>query len=91
MLPKHRPPTPPGEILLEEFLRPKGMTQGELAERMGVPIQRVNLLVNGRRAVTPETAVLLSRVLGTTSEFWMNLQTAHDLWHAERRLARAAG
>lgn len=89
MLPKHRSPTPPGEILLEEFLKPARMTQGALAERMRVSIQRVNLLVNGRRAVTPETAILLARALKTTPELWMNLQTAFDLWHAERRLARA--
>jgi len=88
MLPKHRPPTAPGEILLEEFLKPARITQGVLAEKMGVPIQRVNLLVNGRRAVTPETAILLARALKTTPELWMNLQTAYDLWHAERRLAR---
>ena len=90
MLPKNRPPTLPGEILLEEFLNPLGMTQMELASRMGVPIQRVNGLVAGRRAVTPETAILLSRVLGTTPEFWMNLQTSHDLWIAERHLAKAS-
>ncbi len=57
---------------------------------MGVPIQRVNGLIAERRAVTPETAILLSRVLGTTPEFWMNLQTAHDLWIAERRLVKAS-
>ncbi len=90
MLPKNRPPTLPGEILLEEFLNPLEMTQMELSSRMGVPIQRVNGLVAGRRAVTPETAILLSRTLGTTPEFWMNLQTAHDLWDAERRLAKAS-
>ena len=89
MLPKHRPPTPPGEVLLEEFLKPAGMTQGALAGKMRVTIQRVNLLVNGRRAVTPETAILLARALKTTPEFWMNLQSAHDLWYAERRLVRA--
>jgi addiction module HigA family antidote len=87
MLPKNRPPTPAGEILLEEFLRPLGMTQLALAEKMGVPIQRVNTLINGKRSVTAETAVLLSRVLGTSPEFWMNLQTRCDLWAAERKLA----
>jgi len=63
MLPKNRPPTSPGEILLEEFLKPLGMTQLELSAKMKVPVQRVNTLINGRRAVTPETAILLSRVL----------------------------
>ena len=61
-----RRPTPPGEMLLEEFLRPAGMTQVELAARMGVPIQRVNAVIAGRRAVTAETAIPLSRALGTS-------------------------
>ena len=91
MLPKRRSPTRPGEILLEDFLKPLGMTQNELASRMGVPIQRVNLLVNGRRAVTPETAILLSRVFKTTPQFWLNAQMAFDLWSAEQRMNRKAG
>ena len=90
MLPKHRPPTHPGEILLEEFLKPLGMTQTTLAESMGVPIQRVNTLINGKRDVTAETAILLARAFKTTPHFWMNLQTAWDLWHAEQKLARTA-
>ena len=84
-----RRPTPPGEMLLEEFLRPAGITQVELAARMGVPIQRVNAVIAGRRAVSAETAILLSRALGTTPALWMNLQVAVDLWDAEHRLARA--
>lgn len=95
LLPSERPPTAPGALLLEEFLRPRGMTQVELARRMGVPIQRVNTIVNGRRGVTAETAIRLAEVLGTTPEFWMNLQGAHDLWNALRRrkaaLDRRAG
>jgi addiction module HigA family antidote len=83
-----RRPTPPGEMLLEEFLRPAGITQVELAARMGVPIQRVNAVIAGRRAVTAETAILLSRALGTTPALWLNLQVAVDLWDAEHRLAR---
>ena len=78
-----RRPTPPGEMLLEEFLRPAGITQVELAARMGVPIQRVNAVIAGRRAVTAETAILLSRVLGTTPALWLNLQIAVDLWDAD--------
>jgi addiction module HigA family antidote len=74
-------------VLLEEFLTPLGMTQVSLAAKMNVPIQRVNTLINGKRAVTAETAVLLSRVFGTSPEFWMNLQTGCDLWAAERKLA----
>jgi antitoxin HigA-1 len=76
MLPKHRPPTTPGEILLEEFLKPKGMTQVKLAELMSVSIQRVNTLIAGKRRVTAETAILLARVFETSPELWMNLQTA---------------
>jgi antitoxin HigA-1 len=91
MTPKHRAPTHPGEILEEEFLRPMGMTQQALAQKMGVPVQRVNTIISGKRGVTAETAILLSRALGTTAQFWMNLQTSFDLWKAEKALARAAG
>jgi addiction module HigA family antidote len=81
-----RRPTLPGEMLLEEFLRPGGITQVELAARMGVPIQRVNGVISGRRAVTAETAILLSRALGTSPVLWLNLQVAVDLWEAEHKL-----
>ena len=90
MRPKNRKPTHPGEILLEEFLKPKKITQFELADKMGVPIQRVNTLVNEKRDMTPETAILLSRILGTTPQFWMNLQTNLDLYLAEERLSKRA-
>jgi addiction module HigA family antidote len=90
MLPKHRAPTHPGEILLEEFLKPTGMTQTTLAEKMGVLIQRVNTLINGKRDVTAETAILLARTFKTTPQFWMNLQTAWDLWHAQQKMGRTA-
>lgn len=79
MLPLNRIPTHPGEILLEDFLRPLGLTQVALAKHIGVPLQRINQLVRGKRGVTPETAWLLSQALGTTAEFWMNLQTNRDL------------
>jgi addiction module HigA family antidote len=85
MLPKNRPPTPPGEMLLEEYLKPRGITQVALAARMGVPVQRVNTIVNGKRGITADTAVLLSEALNTTPQFWMSLQAAHDLWNALRR------
>ena len=84
MVPKNRKPTHPGEILLEEFLTPLGMSQIELAKKMGVPIQRVNTLINGKRDMTAETAILVSRVLKTSSEFWMNLQVVYDLYEAEQ-------
>jgi addiction module HigA family antidote len=89
MIPKNRRPTHPGEILLEEFLKPMGMSQVELARKMGVPIQRVNTLINGKRDMTAETAILLSRVLKTSSEFWMNLQVAYDLFEARRAMDAA--
>lgn len=89
MIPSNRQPTHPGEILYEEFLKPKGMSQVELARKMGVPIQRINTLINGKRDMTAETAVLLSRVLGTTAEFWMNLQCACDLYAARQALKAA--
>ena len=88
MPPKNRHPTTPGEMLLEEFLKPLGMSQVELASRMGVPVKRVNGLVNGRRAITPATAILLARVLKTSPQVWMHLQANHDLWMAERRMQK---
>ena len=90
MLPKNRKPSHPGEILLDEFLKPLGMSQVELARRMGVPIQRINTLINGKRDMTAETAILLSRALKTSAEFWMNLQVACDLHQAERTMEHAA-
>jgi len=90
MIPKNRRPSHPGEILLELYLKPMGMSQLELARRMGVPIQRVNTLINGKRDMSPETAILLSKVLKTTSQFWMNLQMNCDLYDAKKRLDHAA-
>jgi len=79
MLPRKRIPTHPGEILSEEFLKPLGVTQVALAEHLGVPVQRINELVRGKRGVTPETAWLLAGAFGTTPEFWLTLQSNHDL------------
>ena len=81
-IPKDRAPTSPGEMLLEEFLKPLGMTQVELAERIRVPYVRVNELVNGKRRVTPSTALRLAKAFGTTPEFWLNGQLALDLYQA---------
>lgn len=74
-----RVPTHPGEVLLEEFLVPMELSQVKFAAHIGVPVQRVNEIVRGRRGVSPESAWLLAQALGTTPEFWVNLQTAHDL------------
>jgi len=79
VIPEHRIPTHPGVILSQEFLVPLGISQVALAAHVGVPVQRINELVRGKRGVTPETAWLLSQALSTTPEFWINLQTAHDL------------
>ncbi len=79
MLPENRVPTHPGEILLEEFLVPMGLTQVAFARHLRVPTQRINELVKGKRGVTSQTAWLLAQALGTTPQFWMNLQSAHDL------------
>ena len=79
MIPENRIPTHPGVILAQEFLAPLGTSQVALAAHLGVPVQRVNELVRGKRGVTPETAWLLAQALNTTPEYWLNLQAAHDL------------
>lgn len=79
MFPKNRKVTHPGQILLQEYLIPLGQTQKNLADHLGVPTQRINELVRGKRGVTPDTAWLLSQAFETTPEFWMNLQNNHDL------------
>ncbi len=79
MLPENRVPTHPGEVLLEEFLRPLELTQVAFARHIGVPVQRVNEIIKGKRGVTSQTAWLLAQALGTTPQFWMNLQSGYDL------------
>jgi antitoxin HigA-1 len=79
MIPENRVPTHPGEILLEEFLVPYGLTQVAFAKHVNVPVQRINEIVRGKRGVTSETAWLFAQAFGTTPEFWANLQTAYDL------------
>jgi addiction module HigA family antidote len=86
MLPENRIPTHPGEILLEEFLNPLGLSQVAFAKHVGVPTQRINEIVRGKRGVTPDTAWLFAQAFGTTPEFWLNLQAAYDL--ARTRPAR---
>ena len=75
-------PIPPGEILVEEFMRPMSLTQHALAEAMGVQRKHVNELCNNRRAVTAPTALILARVFGNSPEFWLNVQRRTDLWEA---------
>ena len=82
LIPTHRAPTHPGEMLLEEFVKPLGLTQRELAAHLGVSYPRVNELIHGRRGVTPDTALRLEQLFGMDAQFWMNLQMAWDLYHA---------
>lgn len=79
MIPENRTPTHPGEVLREEFLEELGIPQLQLAEKLGITVQRVNEIVNGKRGITPETAWLFAGAFGTTPEFWMNLQSQYDL------------
>ena len=79
MLPRLRVPTHPGVILLEEYLKPLGLTQVAFASHLSVPVQRINELIRGKRGMTAETAWLLAHALGTTPQFWLNLQANHDL------------
>jgi len=84
-----RPPTPPGEMLLEEFLRPAKLTQSAAAERMGIPLNRLNEIIRGRRAITADSAIRLGRLFKMSPEFWMGLQADWDLWHAAHATRRA--
>ena len=87
-IPTHRSPTHPGEMLLEEFLQPMGLTQRELAAKLHVPYQRINELVRGRCGVSPGTALRLAKFFGTSAAFWLNLQLRWDLYHAQRLEAK---
>lgn len=83
-IPTHRDPTHPGEMLLKEFLRPMGITQRELSKAIHVPYQRINEVVNGRRGITPSTALRLAKYFGVSEGFWMNLQLRWDLYKSRR-------
>ena len=84
-VPTHRTPTHPGEMLLEEFLIPMGLTQQDLANAIRVPYQRINELINGRRGMTPSTALRLERFFGMSASFWLNLQLRWDLYFAQEK------
>ncbi|WP_328983531.1 HigA family addiction module antitoxin [Thiorhodovibrio winogradskyi] len=79
MVPRHRLATHPGVILLKEFLEPLGLSQQALATHIGMHVQSINEMIRGDRSVSPETAWLLSQAFNTSPEFWLNLQTTHDL------------
>jgi len=81
------PPVHPGEVLLEDYLKPMGVSQHQLAMSMRVPPNRIYGIVQGKRAITAETALRLSRAIGTSPDFWLNLQISYDLRLAEERLA----
>ena len=81
------PPIHPGEILMEEFLRPLGVTQYRLAQGIGVDARRINAIIHGKRSITAETALLFSRFFGNSAEFWMGLQSQYDLEMEQDRLA----
>ena len=81
-------PIPPGEILLEEFLSPLGLSQTRLAGDIDVPVSRIAEIVNGRRAITADTALRLSKALNTSALLWLNLQNAYDVRTAERELGK---
>ncbi len=83
-IPKYREPTHPGEMLLEEFLIPLSLTQRDLAAAIHVPYQRINEIINGKRGITPSTALRLAKYFGTSEDFWMNLQLRWDLYWASK-------
>ncbi|SRR5579875_409054 len=79
-------PAHPGEVLLEDFFKPLGMSQYALAKAIGVPQIRISEIVNGKRAITPDTALRLARYFGTNAEFWMGMQATYDLEMARERV-----
>jgi addiction module HigA family antidote len=83
-IPTHRAPTHPGEMLFEEFIKPLGTTQTELAEWIGVSYPRLNEIIHGKRGITPDTALRLEQVFGMDAQFWLNLQLAWDLFEAKQ-------
>ena len=87
-IPSHRPPTHPGEMLLEEFLEPMNITQRDLADGIRVPYQRVNEIINQKRGISPSTALRLAKYFSNTEGFWMNLQLRWDLYRARETEAR---
>jgi addiction module HigA family antidote len=90
MLPKNRIPTHPGEVLREEFLRPLDISQVRFAQHIGVPVQRINEIVKGKRGVSAESAWLFAQALGTSPEFWVNLQSNYDLSVARKGARKVA-
>ena len=84
-IPTHRVPTHPGEMLLEEFLKPMGITQRQLSNIIKVPYQRVNEIINGKRGITPSTALRLAKAFNMSEDFWLNIQLRWDLYRAKQK------
>ncbi len=84
-VPTSRTPTHPGDMLLEEFLVPMNISQRDLADAIQVPYQRINDIVNGRRGITPSTALRLAKYFGMSADFWLNLQLRWDLYFAQQK------
>jgi addiction module HigA family antidote len=87
---EHIGPVTPGEVLREEFMVPLGLSARALAREIGVPSNRITTILTGDRGITAETAIMLAERFGTSAEFWLNLQMAHDLETARRHMRRAA-
>ena len=85
---KKLPPTHPGEVLQEEFLKPLGISQYRLAKNLNVPARRINEIVQGKRSISADTALRLARYFGTTDRFWLNLQARYDLELEKDRLGK---
>ncbi len=88
-IPTHRTPTHPGEMLLEEFLKPMGISQKELAQTINVPYQRINEIINGKRGITPSTALRLAKAFNVSADFWINIQIRWDLYFANEAESKA--
>ena len=84
-IPKNRRPTTPGELIYEEFMEPQQLTQAELAKKAGIPSNRLNQILSGKKPVTPEIAKRLEKVLGVSKKTWMNMQKAVDVWDAQKQ------
>jgi len=84
-IPTHRVPTHPGEMLLEDFLNPMGITQRQLSDLIKVPYQRVNEIINGKRGITPSTALRLAKAFNMSEDFWLNMQLRWDLYRAKQK------
>ena len=89
MLKRSLPPTHPGEILREEYIRERGLTITEVAKGLGVARENLSAVVNGRAGISPELAVKLSEAFGNATQFWINLQRNYEVWHAEKKVNRS--